>query len=644
MNKKYQGIILALTIGIAIIITCFQALADSISDDNIYIPGQVLILGSVWQGREVNISGNGGSVLTSYGGSAGGQKHNVSFNSDETEINVYVYGGYNDDESEDIKNNVINISGGNTNWDVYRYDYKHNDAYNQVIVSDSSGRSLPVNAIAGHGSMGEISGNTINISGGMINGYVIAAESISAVNPNRLHDNTVNILHNADLNAAVIYGAAAVYDSGTRREVMGKNNTLNIFVKEQKVGNIGGFNKLNYYLPENIKNGDKVLTAISQSEKTKINGAEMSAYIPGAAALYVNDKIVLLNNDKGIEDRNTLYKHRTENVSAEYFFYMGKENEQNVILKINDKKIREQTKSIVESRVPALTNRGADLLAGDATAEAEAVGAQIYTPFFAGTQSSMHYKTGSYVDMVSRSWALGLSRKVETEKGRLLIAPVIEYGRGSYDSYLDSGIHGRGKSQYAGIGCVLRQTGKNNIYHEGSLRFGHMWYDYLSDDLTVLGQRVHEEYNSSSRYLGAHFGVGRIKQLSEKEELDFFGKFFYGYTGKDTVRLATGETYQFGTVNSYRLRLGARYDRKIDEHNKFYVGLAYEYEFDGSASAVYQGLETPSPSLRGSSGMMEFGWLIRPEANDHLSFDLSCAGWMGKQHGITCRTGINWMF
>lgn len=639
MSRKYQSFILSLII---VMFISSVSWAESIETPEI-IDGQVLILGSSWQGREVNLSGRGNSALTVYGGSAGGQKINLNIDSSMTKINVY--GGYNDFASVDIKNNVINISGGNTNWDVYRYAEKHNDAYNQVIISDSSGRSLTVNAIAGHGSMGEISGNTINISGGMINGYVIAAESTSAVNPNRLHDNTVNILHNADLNAAVIYGAG-VYDSGTRlrNEVMGKNNTLNLFVKEQRVGNIGGFNKLNYYLPENIKNGDKVLTAITQSEKTKINGAEMSAYIPGAAALYVNDKIVLLNNDKGIEDRNTLYKDRTENVSAEYFFYMGKENEQNVILKINDKKIREQTKSIVESRIPALTNRGADLLAGDATAEAEAVGAQIYTPFFAGTQSSMHYKTGSYVDMVSRSWVLGLSRKVETEKGRLLIAPVIEYGRGSYDSYLDSGIHGRGKSQYAGIGCVLRQTGKNNIYHEGSLRFGHMWYDYLSDDLTVLGQRVHEEYNSSSRYLGAHFGVGRIKQLSEKEELDFFGKFFYGYTGKDTVRLATGETYQFGTVNSYRLRLGARYDRKIDEHNKFYVGLAYEYEFDGSASAVYQGLETPSPSLRGSSGMMEFGWLIRPEANDHLSFDLSCAGWMGKQHGITCRTGINWMF
>ena len=642
MSRKYQLSIMTLITAMVMFISSVSW-AESI-DEQLIIDGQVMILGQdCWQEREVTLSGRGDSVLTVYSGKESGQKTNVNIDSSMTKINVY--GGYNDLESADIKNNVINISGGNTNWDVYRYAEKHNDAYNQVIVSDSSGRSLTVNAIAGHGSLGEISGNKINISGGMINGYVIAAESTSAVNPNRLHDNTVNILHNAALNTAVIYGAA-VYDSGNRlrNEVMGENNTLNIFVKEQKVGNIGGFNKLNYYLPENIKNGDKVLTAISQSEKTKINGAEMSAYIPGAAALYVNDKIVLLNNDKGIEDRNTLYKPRTENVSAEYFFYMGREGNENVILKINDKKIREQTKSIVESRVPALMNRGADLLAGDATAEAEAVGAQIYTPFFASTQSSMHYKTGSYVDMVSRSWALGLSRKVETEKGRLLIAPVIEYGRGSYDSYLDSGIHGRGKSQYAGIGCVLRQTGKNNLYHEGSLRFGHMWYDYLSDDLTVFGQRVHEEYNSSSRYLGAHFGVGRIKQLSEKEELDFFGKFFYGYTGKDTVRLATGETYQFGTVNSYRLRLGARYDRKIDEHNKFYVGLAYEYEFDGSASAVYQGLETPSPSLRGSSGMMEFGWLIRPEANDHLSFDLSCAGWMGKQHGITCRTGINWMF
>ena len=73
-------------------------------------------------------------------------------------------------------------------------------------------------------------------------------------------------------------------------------------------------------------------------------------------------------------------------------------------------------------------------------------------------------------------------------------------------------------------------------------------------------------------------------------------------------------------------------------------GAAYEYEFHGNAYAVYQGMKTKTSTLRGGSGMLEVGWIYKPEANDKWSLDLSCEGWAGRQKGLRGRFGLNWNF
>ena len=50
--------------------------------------------------------------------------------------------------------------------------------------------------------------------------------------------------------------------------------------------------------------------------------------------------------------------------------------------------------------------------------------------------------------------------------GKLLIAPVIEYGRGSYDSYLDNGTHGDGDAHFWGAGLMAKQLNDDGLYYE----------------------------------------------------------------------------------------------------------------------------------------------------------------------------------
>ena len=104
------------------------------------------------------------------------------------------------------------------------------------------------------------------------------------------------------------------------------------------------------------------------------------------------------------------------------------------------------------------------------------------------------------------------------------------------------------------------------------------------------------------------------------------------------------ETANFDAVNSHRIRLGARLTHALNEKNKIYGGLAWQYEFKGDARATYSvSGEAPSPSVKGSSGMIELGWQVKP-GKSPMTIDLGVTGWVGKQRGITANVQANWTF
>ncbi|GHU98657.1 hypothetical protein AGMMS50248_05570 [Deltaproteobacteria bacterium] len=50
-------------------------------------------------------------------------------------------------------------------------------------------------------------------------------------------------------------------------------------------------------------------------------------------------------------------------------------------------------------------------------------------------------------------------------------------------------------------------------------------------------------------------------------------------------RISTGELVSFNTIDSYRVRGGARFAYAINEYVSPYIGAAFEYEFDGKTRA-----------------------------------------------------------
>ena len=316
-------------------------------------------------------------------------------------------------------------------------------------------------------------------------------------------------------------------------------------------------------------------------------------------------------------------------------------------------------KSVVETRAATTTfiNAGSDMLASQGFAQAaNAValdtaqqqqsggGAPVvssFTPYAALGGSSMRAESGSHVDTKGFGLNVGFAREIANSQGKLLFGPLVEYGGGKYDSYLDNGTHGDGGSHYWGIGLMARQINHDGFYYEGSIRGGRVNSDYSGG---FNNQTV--KYDSTSSYFAAHVGLGKVKSIGHNNTLDGYMKYFFSHQGGDNVTMhgsvSGDESWSFDSVNSHRLRLGARLTHRINDRNSFYGGLAYQYEFGGEATAHYNGGSTPSPSVKGGSGMLELGWQVKP--GGPVSIDFGVTGWIGKQRGGSVQLGATWSF
>ena len=312
--------------------------------------------------------------------------------------------------------------------------------------------------------------------------------------------------------------------------------------------------------------------------------------------------------------------------------------------------VRENSKSYVETQMAALAMvaSGADLLANAGfTNAAQAVqdakdsgdSGRSMVPYAAANYGSMRQESGSHVDVKGSNFNIGFAKEVKNGSGKLLFGPMIEYGHGNYDSYLDDGTTGSGTAQNYGIGMMARQTNDNGFYYEGSVRYGKVTSDYSSSNVWA-GNDV--SYDNSAKYWGAHVGVGKLQKLSGDNAIDLYGKLFYTNQGSSSVNI-NGDTLDFSSVKSKRSRIGFRYIHGTSDVRSVYAGLAWQYEFDGAAHATANGFSTPSPSVKGSSGMLELGVLIAPKASP-VSFDLGVSGWTGKQKGYSLNANMCWSF
>ncbi|MCC8158254.1 MAG: autotransporter outer membrane beta-barrel domain-containing protein [Phascolarctobacterium sp.] len=592
-------------------------------------------------GNRVRVSGVTMPVGTGAGGIYGGySKKNGNLEKNEviieeevgklTAINVMISGAVNESTgAAELKENKVIINGGTLNKEIY-------GAYTE--------------------GTGAATGNSVTISGGTLNKEIYGAYTESGA----ATGNAINIKGNNGTaptfaDDVVLYGGF----SNSGGSVSG--NKLNLYTKGISVGDIKNFDNYNFYLPEDMAAGETVLTLKGNNTGLDLSGSTVNIGVLGSApVLKLNEEVTLIHNaDSTITEGNVAYGKLQQGVSIVYDFEtMLKNGDHDLVTKVTNiaqgtTGTTEQSKSPVETQTAELgfLNSGSDLLVGKGILDAvrvAAVGEKNNPIFGAANAGKMRYKSGSHADVTGYNIVLGTAKTVNNSFGQLTYGPFIEGGWGSYSTYLDSGIRGDGNTKYYGLGLFVRQDNKNGIYYEGSVRYGRLEADYASGDMIGAGgSAVFSSYDSSSAYYGAHFGVGKVSALNETVKADVYAKLLYNHQNGDSAALGgegNGEVYDFDAVDSMRARIGGRVSKDYGVSTTGYVGLSYEYEFDGEARASVKGFSTPSPSIKGSSGMFEVGYIWQPKDANDPAIDLGLQGWTGKKQGLTANVNFVWKF
>ena len=521
---------------------------------------------------------------------------------------MYVYGGLNNNMNEGSKtvahNNTVTLKNGNSAMYVF-------------------------------GGAGEFAnGNTINIQDSTVTAAIFAGTGTSGED-----NNTVSISGKSVLNNAVIFGGM-FHKTG---------NTLQMHTSGVTAGDIANFENLHFYLPNNIANGDTVLTLDGQAfgTPTDITGANIGVAVTGGkAALQPGDRITLINAELGLTAdakpvNNTSGMKGIQGVSLRYGFDLSTDPN-NLYATVNKVETNPQTKSLSEGRLGGLAfvNQGADLLSNAGIAYALEAAQTEKHLFSVISGGNSRYKSGSHVDVKGVNLLAGASAKLPNSSGNLLLTGFFEAGWGNYDSFnsfADGDVKGNGDNRYYGAGILARQDFSNKFYTEGSIRAGKLENEF---NATVSGKATHYKINKA--YYGAHLGAGYLMPLGTGE-LDMYGKYLWTRQngGKHTI---AGDVFTFDDINSQRSKLGARYSHPLNESTTLKLGAAWEYEFDGKANASVHGLPIAAPSLKGHTGVAEAAIKITPVKNKDLSFELGAQGHAGKRQGVTGHVAVKYVF
>ena len=549
---------------------------------------------------------NGGTITGNVRGakSQKGEANNNSVTINGGIINGEISGGYGgNSETATTNNNIVNITDGTINGDIY----------------------------GGNSSRGNASYNEVIISGGTINGnvYGATAANYSYANSN---NNIIEISANANIENASLFGTNTQLTKCT-------DNTLTINGWSGFTKSVKNFNDINF---DNInwQNGGTVLTITEGADNDLANTEINLNSIAGGSKIAVGDTMTLIESNKnvnlGIKKDNIKVKDNFfAGVAAQGTGTATVKDDGSVEFKVNTFKLNDQIDLVAENRAvaAAFVNQGTDLISDslDTISRDSNYGVKTFAAVH-GNRSK--YDVNSDIKINGWSVIAGVGNADKFDNGSEFSWGVFyENGSGNYRTFNEFNnefFRGDGSLVYNGGGIAARYINKNGVYTEGSLRAGMLKSDM--DNALRDGAGNFYGYESESAYYGAHLGIGKIISLSDSSDLDIYGKFFHTYTEGDSFKVANDE-FEFDSINSDRLRIGARITSNKENKFSTYYGLAYEYEFNGDADMTAQGLKAPTQSLQGSSVMAEIGFNYQPTPDSPWSFDLNMRGYAGERQG-----------
>ena len=479
---------------------------------------------------------------------------------------------------------------------------------------------------------GNAENSTVEISGDTnYKGTVYAGYSESGA----VKDNTINVSKNIKANNMSLSGSNTTTAAGT----------LNINGNGSEFNEISNFETINF--DEVALNSNAALTVTSADvDGTTINinsleggnnyhGGESVTLLKSANAITGEGKV---NIDTDIVTAGLTQDLRISTAQSA--------DNTSIDLYVEDVSMNGQINLVAENRAvaAAFVNQGTDLIS-DSLDTLSRDGSYGVKTFAAVHGNRSKYDVNSDLKINGWSTIVGVGNAAEFADGDEFSWGVFyENGSGNYRTYNEFNnefFRGDGSLVYNGGGIAARYENANGVYTEGSLRAGMLKSEM--DNALRDGSGNYYGYDSESTYYGAHIGVGKIISLSESSDLDVYGKFFHTYTEGDSFTVAK-DKFEFDSITSDRLRIGARVTTNKANAFSTYCGLAYEYEFNGDADMRAQNLKAPTQSLQGSSYMAEVGFNYQPTPDSPWSFDLNMRGYAGEREGASFNVQATYTF
>jgi len=411
-----------------------------------------------------------------------------------------------------------------------------------------------------------------------------------------------------------IYGG---YSKETGADVT-TGNELKVVCKGEikKVKGVHNFSKYTFDLNEAENNTTVMEVTDKPVDIPEVKNVDEPVVVVEDAnndSLRYEARVCLIKDEQGIdatkvEDNNTEYDDNTVVTKGEYTL---EEDGKKLMYTKTSEFNPEGSKAPLEGRIASIltVNSGTDLAKGPGldslvTRTSQVSGTET---FAAANYGKSINKTGSSVDMSGYNLLAGVGRRVFDSKGNKTTGGLyFEYGNNSYDSY-NTGYNGNGKNVYKGVGFMLRRDSTDGNYYEGMLHAGKVTTDWNNSKLGG--------YEMDSTYYGASATYGHKFMLGEEKQLSVYGSYTYNNVAGGDARI-NGYDYDFDAIKSNRVRVGMRYAKSdLMDTKAFrpYVGLAWEHEFSGEASATVKGVggfsrRPDSPTIKGDTGILELGF------------------------------------
>ena len=555
-----------------------------------------------------------------YGGRADGENSIVQGNS----VNIsgkallndfcemeFIGGGYASGANSQVTDNSVNISGGTINNSSISGGYAGTGTAENNSVTVSGGTINNSNISGGHAKTGTVENNSVTVSGGMVKGEVYGG-CIEDKSDATITGNSITLSGMADVSEAALYGG---YIRNRNENETGTiaNNKLIINGWSGKVQSLNNFN------------GDN-------------GGIEVQA-LAGGLDLAAGERTEFVTSQAEINSTNNkLITTQATEMQAGVALTVSGEigmGANNIYIDVASVRASDQTAITTESRAAAaaFVNQGAEAVS-DSINSLQGAAAGIST-FATVSGNNGKYDTGSYVDINGWNGIVGVAKTKDLNAGKLSYGAFFENGGGNYNTYNDfngTSFRGNGNVVYNGGGLLMRYEQENGVYTEASLRAGTAKNE-VSNALSDMDNKLYG-FKTENAYYGAHIGIGKIIKLDNGKAWDIYGKYFHTHHEGDSVKIAN-DVFDFDSVDSDKLRIGARFSEKQGEKLTSYYGLAWEYEFSGDAGGTANHYAMYTPSLEGSTVIGEVGFRYTPGKESPWYFDANVRGYAGMQEGIS---------